>query len=65
MKTDTKTHPAFPVVQIGRYVLPLIVLGIAVHVLVPQLTNLEHSLNVLRQMAWWAVALAIIAQVLS
>ena len=48
-----------------RYLLPLILLGLAVHLLLPQITTLEHSLQVIRKMAWWAVALAVVAQFLS
>ncbi|MFN2164713.1 MAG: YbhN family protein [Anaerolineae bacterium] len=49
----------------ARSVLLLIVLGLAVHLLLPQITTLEHSLQVLKGMTWWAVALAAGAQVLS
>jgi uncharacterized protein (TIRG00374 family) len=52
-------------VQVLRYLLPLIVLGLAVHLLLPQITSLEHSIQVLRQMALWAVGLAIAAQIAS
>ena len=65
MKSETNAKPAFPIIQIGRYVVPLIVLGLAVHLLVPQLTSLEHSMQVLRQMAIWVVILAVTAQALS
>lgn len=43
----------------------LLVLGLVVHLLLPQITALEHSLEVLRSLAWWAVLLAILAQWLS
>jgi uncharacterized membrane protein YbhN (UPF0104 family) len=52
-------------VRVWRYVLPLILLGLAVHVILPQLATLDHSLQVIRTMALWAVALAVVAQVLS
>lgn len=58
------TSPSL-VVRIARYVLPLIFLGLAVHLLLPQVATLEHSMQVLQQMALWAVLLAVIAQVLS
>jgi uncharacterized protein (TIRG00374 family) len=45
--------------------LRLLVLGLAVHLLLPQITALEHSLEVLKSLAWWAVLLAIAAQVSS
>jgi uncharacterized membrane protein YbhN (UPF0104 family) len=49
----------------GRYLLSLLLLGLAVHLILPQLTTLEHSLQVIKGMALWAVALAIVAQALS
>ena len=51
--------------QTVRYVLVLIVLGLAVHLLIPQITSIEHSVQVIRQMALWAVALAVLAQAAS
>jgi uncharacterized protein (TIRG00374 family) len=48
-----------------RYLPTLILLGLAVHLLLPQITSLEHSLNVIEHMALWAVAAAVIAQILS
>jgi uncharacterized protein (TIRG00374 family) len=53
------------VVQALRYLIPLIVLGLAVHLVIPQITSLEHSIQVIRQMALWAVALAVLAQAAS
>jgi uncharacterized protein (TIRG00374 family) len=51
--------------HLWRYFLILIILGLAVYLLVPQITTLEHSWSVVQSMTWWAVALAVIAQVLS
>jgi uncharacterized protein (TIRG00374 family) len=51
--------------RLGRYVLPLLLLGVAVHLILPQITALEHSLQVVKGMAPWALALAIAMQVLS
>ena len=65
MKLDMKSKPSLPIFQIGRHLVTLIVLGLAVHLLIPQFTSLEHSMQVLRQMAIWAVTLAIIAQTFS
>jgi uncharacterized protein (TIRG00374 family) len=48
-----------------HYLPILILLGLAVHLLLPQLTALEHSIAVVEQMRLWAVGLAILAQVLS
>ena len=43
----------------------LAVLGVAVHLLLPQITALENSWQVLLKMSLWAVILAFIAQALS
>src|SRR5512136_2210519 len=57
--------PASPKIRLWRYLPILIVLGLAVHLLLPQITTLEHSWSVLKGMTWWAVALAVIAQACS
>lgn len=43
----------------------LVLLGVAVHLILPQITALEHSWQVLQSLIPWAVGLAILAQVLS
>ncbi len=43
----------------------LVVLGIALYLILPQITALENSWQVLKSMSLWAVLLAFIAQVLS
>ena len=48
-----------------RYLLPLILMGLAVHVILPEIATLQHSLAVIKAMVWWAVGLAVAAQVLS
>jgi uncharacterized protein (TIRG00374 family) len=52
-------------VRLWRYLSLLLLLGLAVYLLLPQLATFEHSLQVLEGMAAWAVALAVLAQVLS
>jgi uncharacterized membrane protein YbhN (UPF0104 family) len=52
-------------VRLGRYALPLLLLGMAVHLILPQMTALEHSLQVVKRMATWAVVLAVGMQLLS
>lgn len=52
-------------VRVGRYLLPLLLLGLAVHLILPQIATLEQSLQVIKAMALWAVVLAVVAQVLS
>ncbi len=54
-----------PRVHVWRYLPILIILGLAVHLLVPQIATLENSWSVVLGMLWWAVALAVMAQVLS
>lgn len=54
-----------PKVRLARYLLPLIIIGLAVHLLLPQIASLKDSISVIRSMAWWLVGLAIIAQVCS
>ena len=48
-----------------RHVVTLLLLGLAVHLILPQITTLQHSLQVIRDMAWGVIALAAAAQVLS
>jgi uncharacterized protein (TIRG00374 family) len=48
-----------------RDALPLVLLGIAVHLILPQITALANSLQVVKAMTWWAVALAVAMQLLS
>jgi uncharacterized protein (TIRG00374 family) len=48
-----------------RSLILLLVLGLAVHILLPQITQLRHSLGVVKNMAVWAVALALGSQALS
>jgi len=48
-----------------RYLPMLVLLGLAVHLLLPQITALEHSIRVIERMTLWTVGLALLAQVLS
>lgn len=43
----------------------LVILGLAVHLLLPQIASLEHSWNVLLSLKPWAVGLAFVSQFLS
>lgn len=45
--------------------LPLLVLGLAIHLLLPQIASLKNSIDVIRSMSLWLVSLAAIAQVCS
>jgi uncharacterized membrane protein YbhN (UPF0104 family) len=47
----------------SRYLVLLVLLGLAVHLILPQLTSLEHSVQVIKKLVLWAVALAVMAQV--
>jgi glycosyltransferase 2 family protein len=51
--------------KVWQKVVVLAVLGLAVYLILPQITALENSWQVLTSMALWAVGLAFIAQVLS
>ncbi|MCA9944590.1 MAG: UPF0104 family protein [Anaerolineales bacterium] len=46
-----------------RYLIPLVLLGLAVHVLLPKFADLEKSWKVLRQMSGWLVGLAVLCQI--
>jgi uncharacterized protein (TIRG00374 family) len=48
-----------------RNLFTLLLLGLAVHLVLPQIATLKHSLLVIKGMTWWAVALAAGAQVVS
>jgi len=52
-------------VRLVRYLVPLVLLGLAVHILLPQIATMEHSLQVIKGMRLWAVVLAVLAQMLS
>ena len=48
-----------------RYLFPLLMMGLAVHLLLPQLANLEEAWQTVQQMPWWLVALALASQIAS
>lgn len=52
-------------VRLVRNLLILLVLSLAVHLILPQIATLEHSLQVIRNMKLWAMALAVAMQALS
>lgn len=56
---------SFKVVRITRYLVLLVMLGLAVHLILPQIASLQHSYQVIRDMILWVVALAILAQAAS
>lgn len=49
--------------RLVRALLYLIIVGLAVYILLPQLTSLEDSIYILRSMSAWLVGLAILAQI--
>ena len=51
--------------RVLRYLTMLILLGLAVHLILPQIVSLGHSVNVLTHMTWWLVAAAVAAQLIS
>jgi len=52
-------------IRLGKYLFTLLVLGLAVHYLLPQLVTFEHSLRVLKKMSVPFIIGAALAQVLS
>ena len=48
-----------------RWVVVLVLLGLAVHLIIPQLGNLHESAKVLKTLRPWAVGLAILSEILS
>lgn len=59
----TRHHPwPPPKIRLARYLLPLMILGLAVHLLLPQIASLKDSTHVIRSMSLWLVILAVIAQ---
>lgn len=54
-----------PRIRLWPYIPILIILGLAVYLLVPQITNWEDSWSIVRSMTWWALALAVVAQTCS
>ncbi|NPV56936.1 MAG: flippase-like domain-containing protein [Anaerolineae bacterium] len=48
-----------------KKLLLLVILGLAIHLILPQITSLEHSWRVLQSLLLWAVGLAFVSQVIS
>lgn len=57
--------PAVTLMSAVRYLVPLIILGLAVHLILPQFATLEHSYQVIKGMLLWAVACAFASQITS
>ncbi|AKB78004.1 hypothetical protein MSHOH_1521 [Methanosarcina horonobensis HB-1 = JCM 15518] len=53
------------ILKAGRHLLTLVFLGLAVHLILPQITSFEGSLQVIRTMTLWAVLLAGLAEIIS
>jgi uncharacterized membrane protein YbhN (UPF0104 family) len=60
---DSTTRRIGALLASSRYLVLLVLLGLAVHLILPQLTSLEHSVQVIKTLSLWAVALAVMAQV--
>ena len=65
MLYEVITSPPPLALKAGRHLLTLIFLGLAVHLILPQLASVESSLQVIRTMALWAVFLAAFAEIIS
>ncbi len=59
------TSPPPLVLKAGRYLPTLILMGLAVHLILPQLASVEASLHVIKTMTLWVVLLAALAQIIS
>ncbi len=58
---ETKAAPAKS--RIWRFLFVVIVLGLAVNLLLPQISDLRESWAVVQHLTWWAVGLAVLAEV--
>ncbi len=63
--SDQHQYILSPKLRPWRYLPFLILMGLAVHLLLPQIATLEKSWGVIKGMAWWAIGLAFITQCLS
>ncbi len=45
-----------------RVIIILVVLGLAVNLVLPKMMDIRHAFEVIREMTWWAVALAVLAE---
>jgi uncharacterized protein (TIRG00374 family) len=52
-------------IRLARYLLPLLIMGLAIHLLLPQIASLENSISIVRSMSPWLVGLAALAQICS
>jgi hypothetical protein len=48
--------------QVWRYLLIIVVFGLAVNVLLPRIGNLQNAMTIVESMTWWAVLLAALAE---
>ena len=64
-KTKSTSKSKKEIIKTLSPIATLVLLGLAVHLLLPQIASLEHAINLLKNMIWWAVGLALLAQVLS
>jgi uncharacterized protein (TIRG00374 family) len=51
--------------RLARFLLYLIIIGLAVYILFPQITSLEESIRILSSMSPWLIGLAVLAQIAS
>ena len=64
-KPPQQGEGAFKALRVTRYLILLILLGLGVHLILPQIASLKHSIQVIKDMIFWVVGLAMIAQVAS
>lgn len=66
-KNNSPEQGPFPplTLRTGHYILELLIFGLAVHLVLPQLTALENSLKIISSMNRWIFILACMAQITS
>ena len=45
-----------------RVIIIMVLLGLAVNLVLPKMMDIRHAIEVIREMTWWAVALAVVAE---
>lgn len=65
LEKERRLHVPELTIRLGRYLFTLLVLGLAVHLLLPQLGTFEHSIQVLKKMSVLFIIGAALAQTLS
>jgi len=65
VKPPQQSGGSFKLIRITSYLILLAMLGLAVHLILPQIVSLRHSYQVIKELILWIVVLAILAQAAS